>query len=78
MVGPFSRCACVAMLEMLSEVIRSEEFLGLVAFAMLVNNIEMITTDVPVWWIWKLIATKATDVGRATRVSRLIGAFDAC
>jgi len=65
------------MLEMLTEVIRPKEFLRLIAFAMLVNNVEMITTDIPIWWIWELITAETTNVGRAARMGRLVGAFDA-
>jgi len=66
----------MAMLEMLTEVIRSEKLLCLIAFAVLVYNIKMISSDIPVWWVGELVATESTNVGCATRMGCLVSTFD--
>lgn len=48
---------------MLSEVVRSEKLFGLIAFAELVDMVQVLGSDVPLRWIWKLFAAVATHVG---------------
>jgi len=53
----------MAMLEVLTEVVCSEEFLRLVALAEFVDVVQMLRADVPLWWIGELITAIATDIG---------------
>jgi hypothetical protein len=54
----------MAVLQMLSEVVCAEEFLGLVALAKLVRMVQMLCSDVPVGRVGELLATESADVGR--------------
>lgn len=47
---------------MLSEVVRPEELLGLVAFSEFVNMVEVFCSDIPLGWIRELVTTVSTDV----------------
>lgn len=57
----------MAMLEVLAEMISSEELLALVAFAEFVDKIEMLDTDVPICRIGELNTTIATCVSYGGR-----------
>jgi hypothetical protein len=54
----------MAMLEMLAEVVRSEEFLDVIAFTEFMHGSQMLKTLIPVWFrvIGKLLATVATRI----------------
>lgn len=47
----------MAVFEVLSEVVGSEELLGLVALAKLVHVVEVVRANVPLWWVGKVFAT---------------------
>lgn len=55
----------VTVLEMLPEVIGSEELLGLVALPELVHGVEVIGSDIPLWRVREVFATVPTCVGVA-------------
>lgn len=61
-IGPFAARPCVAVLEMLTEVIGAIKLLCLVAFAELVCPEDMVASMVPVCWVGELFTTVATDV----------------
>lgn len=52
----------MTMFQVLAEVIRPVEFLRLVALSKLVDVIQMLSSDVPLRWVWKFVATIATNV----------------
>lgn len=54
----------MAVLQMLSEVIRAEEFFGLIAFTEFVNGHEMFGPMIPVRRSWKLLAAVSADICR--------------
>jgi len=58
----------MAVFQMLSEVIGTEELLGLVAFPEFVSNIQVLRTGLPVGRIGEFVATIAADI-----VSRTAG-----
>lgn len=63
-IGPLPTRACMAVLEMLAEMVCTEELLRIVAFAELVYDGEMLESAVPVWlgMIGKLLAAVAAGV----------------
>lgn len=61
-VGPLAAGASVTVFQMLPEVVSTEELLGLVTFAKLVNMIEMLRPHVPVGGVREFIATISANV----------------
>ena len=63
-VGPFPTLAGMAVFEMLSEMIGSVEFFGLVALAKLVHVGEVVDASVPIrlWAVRKFLSTEAAGV----------------
>lgn len=57
----------MAVLQMLTEVVGSEEFLTLIALAKFVNSIQMLNTSLPLWRTGKLVTTVTTSVRRWRR-----------
>lgn len=66
-VCPSAARATVAVLEVLAKVIGPEELLGLVAFAELVNVVEVLDTRVPVWRVGKVLSAVPAGVGGCGR-----------
>jgi hypothetical protein len=67
-VGPLSTCARVAVLEMLSEVIRSEELFGRVALSELMHLLQMPNTFIPI--LFSSVSRRITTVqGTSTRAT---------
>lgn len=64
----------MAVLEMLSEMIRAVKLLRLVAFTELVHVVEVLGADVPLWRVWKLETAVAAGVG--TIGGAVEGGFD--
>jgi hypothetical protein len=62
-VGPFPTGSGVTVFQVLPEVIRSEELLGLVTFAEFVFLIKMLRTDIPLRRVGEFVATEATNIG---------------
>lgn len=62
----------MTVFEMLSEVVRAEELLGLVAFAKFVIPANVVASLRPVSRISKLCATKAADVCQSVVVGRRV------
>lgn len=62
-VGPLSTRAGVRVLEVLSEMVRSKEFLCLVALAEFVDKVQMLGSDIPLRWVGKLFATVTAYIG---------------
>ena len=52
----------MAVLQMLAEVIGTEEFLCLIALAEFVCLQDVVASVIPVWWVGKLVATVAAGV----------------
>lgn len=65
-ISPFSRCALVAVLQVLPEVISPEEFLRLVAFAKFVHVVEVLGAHIPLRRVRELLSTIAANVVPAT------------
>ena len=65
-VRPFTTGPVMAVFEVLSEVISAEELLRLVAFAKLVNVIEVLSTLIPLRRIGKFFAAISTCIGVGT------------
>ena len=63
-IGPFSACASMAMLEMLTEVIGTEEFLRLIALAKFVGHVQVTGSIIPVrcWLVAKFLTAIAASV----------------
>lgn len=61
-VGPLSAGTSVTVLQVLSEMVCTEEFLCLVAFTKFVHMVQMLRSCVPICGIRKLFATVATNV----------------
>ena len=63
MVCPLPTRALVTVLQMLTEVISPEKLLRLVAFAKLVNNVQVFGPSVPLSWVvCEAFATITTDI----------------
>jgi hypothetical protein len=78
-VGPFSARAGVTVLEVLAEVVGTEELLRLVAFAEFMSDVEVGGAGLPAdGSVRKLVATVATNVGGWVGSRRVEGSFDAC
>lgn len=65
-IGPFSTCTRVAMLQMLTKMVGTEEFLRLIAFTEFMHVLEVGHPGFPVWsWIvWKFYTTITTNIRR--------------
>lgn len=61
-VRPLSTCPSMTVLEMLPEVVRSEELLRLIAFAELVNMVKVVCSSIPLRWVRKLFAAITTHI----------------
>lgn len=66
-VRPFATRPRVTMLQVLSKMVGSEEFLGQIAFAEFVLVIEVLRAHVPFGWIRELFSTESADVSRVLR-----------
>lgn len=62
-IGPFAGHATMAVLEMLAEVVCTEELFGLIAFPKFVLVVQMLAPDLPVRGVWKFFSAIATHVG---------------
>lgn len=62
---------------MLSEVICTEEFLGLVAFTKLVDMANVLSPSLPVCWVRELLTAEPTGIrGSSVAMRRVEGRFD--
>lgn len=78
LVRPLPRCSLMGMLEMLTEVVGAKEFLRLVALSVFVYVIQMLCANIPLRWVWKLLAAIATQVGPARRLGSMKSGLNAC
>lgn len=79
-VCPFAAGACVAMLEMLAEVVGTVELLGRVAFPKLVNLLQVADAFVPVLVsraLWDDATAKSTSARRNACARKLVAAVAA-
>lgn len=63
LIGPFPTGTCVGVFEVLPEVVRTVELLGLVTFAVFVVHVEMFLPEVPIGGIRKILSAVATQIG---------------
>lgn len=52
----------MAVFQMLTEVIRAEKFLRLVALSELVDMVQVLRADLPLWGVGKLLTAIATRI----------------
>jgi hypothetical protein len=52
----------MTVFQVLAEVIRPVELLRLVALSKLVDVVQMLSSDVPLRWVWKFFTAIATNV----------------
>jgi hypothetical protein len=63
------------MLQMLTEMIGSEELLRLIAFSKFVNMVQVLGANVPLRGIWEFFSTITTNVCAAGRRRRMESGF---
>lgn len=63
------------MLQVLAEVVSTEEFLRLVAFAELMHVVQVICSHIPLGWIGELFATVAAGVHATAGRRRMEGSL---
>ena len=61
-IGPFSAGTCMAVLQVLSEMVCAEKLLGLVAFSKFVHVIQMFGSRFPIRRVGKFFTAIPTDV----------------
>jgi hypothetical protein len=54
----------MAVLQMLTEVVGAEEFLGLIAFTKFVHNVQVFGTNIPIRRVGELFAAVTTGISR--------------
>jgi hypothetical protein len=76
-VGPLSAVASMTMLQVLAEMVGSEELLGLVALAKLVNGVDVFCARVPFRRVGELCSTVAARVSAVLRRRLVVDCLDA-
>ena len=66
-VRPLPTLALMTVFQMLAKVVCSIELFGLVAFSKLVDVVQMLGSNVPLWWIGEFFAAIATNIGTSRR-----------